>query len=154
MMIKFWALAPLNGKLLDLRYITTLDKVSDSWNRLPHNFRDGGEVEHGSVCLADVACAESKKQQVVDKLLVPGHAQFLRGEPGFHVKLPNPQALVFDDFGHKLNKKWWFSNKIAWKSIKVTFLCKSVIFRRFLPNLLANNLKTQPIKPRDSCTAG
>ena len=55
--------------------------------------------------MADVAGAESKKQQVVDELLVLGHAKFLRREPGFHVKLPNPQALVFDDFGHKLNKK-------------------------------------------------
>ena len=30
-----------------------------------------------------------KKQQVVDELLVLGHAKFLRREPGFHVKLPN-----------------------------------------------------------------
>ena len=77
----------------------------DSRHRLPHDFRDGGEVEHGSGYLADVAGAESKKQQVVDELLVLGHAKFLREEPGFQVKLPDPQALVFDDFGHKLNKK-------------------------------------------------
>ena len=105
-----------------LRYDATLDEVSDSWYRVPHDFRDWGEIEHWSGCLADVAGAESKKQLVVDELLFLDHAQFLRREPCFHVKLSNPQALVFDDFWHKLNKKWWFSNKIAWKSIKATFL--------------------------------
>ena len=55
--------------------------------------------------MAGVAGAESEKKQVVDELLVLGHANFLRREPGFHVKLPNPQALVFDDFWHKLKIK-------------------------------------------------
>ena len=52
-----------------------------------------------------VAGAESEKQQVVDELLVLGHAKFLRREPGFDMKIPNPKDLVFDDFGHELNKK-------------------------------------------------
>ena len=72
---------------------------------IPHDFRDGGEVEHGSGCLADVACAESKKQQVVDELLVLGHAQFLRREPGFHVEVAGPQGFVSDVFQQELNKK-------------------------------------------------
>ena len=89
---------------------------------ITQDFRDGGEVEHGSGCLADVAGAESKKQQVVDELLVLGHVQFLRREPGFHVKVPNPQGFVSDVFRHELNKKWWLSNKIAWKTFGATFL--------------------------------
>ena len=72
---------------------------------LSHDFRDGGEVEHGSGCLADVACAESKKQQVVDEVLVLGHAQFLRREPAFNVEVLNAQGFVSDVFRHVLNKK-------------------------------------------------
>ena len=69
------------------------------------DLRDGGNVEHGSGCRANLTCAESKKQEVVDELLVLSHAKFLRREPGFYMKFPNPQDLVFDDFRHKLNKK-------------------------------------------------
>ena len=67
------------------------------------DLRDGGKVEHGSGCWANLTCAESKKQEVVDELLVLSHAKFLRREPGLHVKVPNPQALVSDAFRHELN---------------------------------------------------
>ena len=69
------------------------------------DLRDGGEVEHGSGCRANLTCAESKQQQVVDELLVLNHAKFLLREPGLHVKVPNPQALVSDAFRHELIKK-------------------------------------------------
>ena len=55
--------------------------------------------------MADVACAKSKKQQVVDELLVLVHAKFLRREPGFHVKVADPQGFVSDEFLRELNKK-------------------------------------------------
>ena len=44
---------------------------------IPHEFRDGGEVEHGSGRVAGVAGAESEKQQIVDELLILGHAESL-----------------------------------------------------------------------------
>ena len=69
------------------------------------DLRDGGKVEHGSGCWADLTCAEPKKQEVVDELLVLSHAKFLRRESGMHVKIPNPQALVSDAFRHELIKK-------------------------------------------------
>ena len=69
------------------------------------DLRDGGEVEQGSGCGANPTCAEFKKQEVVDELLVLGHAKFLRREPGLHVKFPNPQPLVSDAFRHELIKK-------------------------------------------------
>ena len=65
------------------------------------DLRDGGKVEHGSGCWADLTCAESKKQEVVDELLVFSHAKFLLREPGLHVKIPKPQALVSDAFRHE-----------------------------------------------------
>ena len=72
---------------------------------IPHDFRDGGEVEHGSGCLANVAGAVSEKQQVNDELRVLGQAQSLQGEPDYHVKVPNAQGFVSDVFLHELNKK-------------------------------------------------
>jgi hypothetical protein len=38
---------------------------------------DGGKVEHGSGCRANLTCAEPKQQEVVDELLVLSHAKFL-----------------------------------------------------------------------------
>ena len=70
-----------------------------------HDLRGGGKVEHGSGCRADLTCAESEKQEVVDELVVLSHAKFLLREPGLHVKVPNPQALVSDAFRHELIKK-------------------------------------------------
>ena len=67
--------------------------------------RDGGKVEHGSCCWANLTCAESKQQQVVDELLVLSHAKFLLREPGLHVKVADSQALVSDAFWHELIKK-------------------------------------------------
>ena len=55
--------------------------------------------------MPDITCAESKKQEVVDELLVLCHAKFLRRESGLHVKVPDPQALVSDAFRHELIKK-------------------------------------------------
>ena len=69
------------------------------------DFRDGGKVEHGSGCWANLTCAESEKQEVVDELLVLSHANFLRREPGLHVKVADPQALVSDVFRHERIKK-------------------------------------------------
>ena len=69
------------------------------------DLRDGGKVEHGSGCWANLTCAESKKQEVVDELLVLSHSKFLRREPGLHVKVADPQALVSDAFRHELIKK-------------------------------------------------
>ena len=69
------------------------------------DLRDGGKVEHGSGCWANLTCAESKKQEVVDELLVLSHAKFLRRESGLHVKVADPQALVSDAFRHELIKK-------------------------------------------------
>ena len=69
------------------------------------DFRDGGNVEHGSGSWADLTCAESKQQEVDDELLVLSHAKFLLREPSLHVKVPNPQALVSDAFRHELIKK-------------------------------------------------
>ena len=65
------------------------------------DLRDGGKVEHGSGCRANLTCAESKQQQVVDELLVLSHAKFLLRETGSHVKVANPQALVSDAFRHE-----------------------------------------------------
>ena len=69
------------------------------------DLRDGGKVEHGSGCWANVTCAESKQQELVDELLVLSHAKFLRREPGLHVKVADLQALVSDAFRHELIKK-------------------------------------------------
>ena len=55
--------------------------------------------------MPDIACAESKQQEVVDELLVFIHAKFRRRESGLHVKVPNPLALVSDAFRHELIKK-------------------------------------------------
>ena len=55
--------------------------------------------------MPDFTYAKSKKQEVVDELLVLSHAKFLRREPGLHVKVSNPQALVSDVFRHELIKK-------------------------------------------------
>ena len=66
---------------------------------------DGGKVEHGSGCRANLTCAEPKQQEVVDELLVLSHAKFLLRESGLHVKVPNPQALVSNAFRHELIKK-------------------------------------------------
>ena len=41
------------------------------------DLRDGGKVEHWSGCRANLTCAESKQQEVVDELLVLSHAKFL-----------------------------------------------------------------------------
>ena len=69
------------------------------------DLRDGGKVEHGSCCWANLTCAEPKQQEVVDELLVLSHAKFLRREPGLHVKVADPQALVSDVFRHELIMK-------------------------------------------------
>ena len=69
------------------------------------DLRDGGKVEHGSCCWANLTCAESQKQEVVDELLVLSHAKFLRRESGLYVEFPDPQALVSDVFRHELIKK-------------------------------------------------
>ena len=69
------------------------------------DLRDGGKVEHGSGCRANLTCAESEQQEVVDELLVLSHAKFLRRESGLHVKVPDPKALVSDAFRHELIKK-------------------------------------------------
>ena len=59
------------------------------------DLRDGGKVEHGSGCWANLTCAESEKQEVVDELLVFSLAKFLRRESGLHVKVPNiNQSLI------------------------------------------------------------
>ena len=55
--------------------------------------------------MPDITCAESKKQEVVDEVLVFSHAKFLLREPGLNVKVPNPQALVSDAFRQELIKK-------------------------------------------------
>ena len=68
---------------------------------IPHDYRDGGEVDHGSGRVAGVAGAESEKQLVVDELLILGHAESLRREPGFHVEVSNPQGFVSDVFRHE-----------------------------------------------------
>ena len=65
------------------------------------DLRDGGKVEHGSGCWANVTYAESKKQEVVDELLVLSHAKFLLREPDLHLKVPDPQAIVSDAFRHE-----------------------------------------------------
>ena len=77
------------------------------------DLRDGGKVEHGSGCWVNLTCAESKEDEVVDELLVLGHAKFLLRESGLHVKVPNPQALVSDAFRHELIKKVTISIRIA-----------------------------------------
>ena len=41
------------------------------------DLRDGGKVKHESGCWASVICAKSKKQEVVDELVVLSHAKFL-----------------------------------------------------------------------------
>ena len=64
-------------------------------------FEDGGKVEHGSGFCANLTCAEPKQQEVVDELLVLRHTNFLQREPGLHVKVSNPQALVSDVFPHE-----------------------------------------------------
>ena len=69
------------------------------------DLRDGGKVEQGSGCWANLTYAEPKQQELVDELLVLRHAKFLRRESGLHVKVPNPQALVSDAFWHELIKK-------------------------------------------------
>ena len=77
------------------------------------DLRDGGKVEHGSGCWANLTCAESKNQEVVDELLVISHTKFLRRERDLHVKVANPLALVSDAFRHELNKKVTISIRIA-----------------------------------------
>ena len=51
--------------------------------------------------MAGVAGAESEKQQVVDELLVLGHAESLRREPGSHVEVAGPQGFVSDVFRYE-----------------------------------------------------
>ena len=52
--------------------------------------------------MAYITCAESKKEEVVDEVLVLSHAKFLRSEKGFNKEVPYSLGLVLDEFWHEL----------------------------------------------------
>ena len=54
-------------------------------------FKMEAKLSMGLGCRANLTCAESEQQEVVDELLVLGHAKFLLREPGLHVKVADPQ---------------------------------------------------------------
>ena len=118
MFLQLSSLAPLDRLVFNLRFYSNLYQVPNRRNWLPHNFRDGGKVKNWPRSLTLITCAESKKQEVVDELLILSHAKFLRRKSTFHVKVPNPQALVSDAFRHKLMLKVTIFDRNSMKNLR------------------------------------
>ena len=85
--LKLGALAPLDRLAFNLHLDAALDEVPDLLQRLLNYLGDGGQVEDGSGGPPYLTGAITKKEEVVDELLVLRHAKYLLRESGFPLEV-------------------------------------------------------------------